>query len=363
MKLVPRLKKKPKRRQHAGVSMMSLFKLRSSETKSLTRYTIDMGVTQSIIKDFLACRERARLQREGWEPKKRKKSFRFGTLVHDALEYYYKGIREKSLTPKNAARRIAATINTLIIKNLKSAFPTDKLDEIEQEGEIAKALLAVYVETWGEDWGRDWIGVEGTFDQQWKSPSGISYRLRGRRDAVFVSQPKKRGRPGVWLLETKTKSQINEDDLDLALSFDFQSLFYLLTLEEANPTKHPIKGCLYNILRKPTLRPFKATKKRKMEEGPREFTARVQRDILARPDHYFKRFELIFPEEVRKEFREQLGVQLGEFQAWLDGKLPTYRNPNSCMTKYRCEFLEVCASRSFVTYSRTRTPFPELEEK
>lgn len=346
-------------------------KPRRKPTPAPTRYTIDMGVTQSILQDFLACRYRAHLQRAGWEPKRQKKSFRFGSLIHDCLEFAYAGIRAGLYRPGAAFEiGIAARIKNLVAANHRAAGPTDNLTEIEQEGAWAEALLAGYFDYWGEDWAREWIAVEGKFDQQVTMLDGVdlygtdAYRLRGRRDGVFASAPKKgpqKGQFGLWLLETKTKGQIDEDALDLTLAFDFQSLYYLLTLAEENPTNYPIRGCLYNIVRKPGLRKLKAGKQRKRAETDAEFIARTKEDIKKRPDHYYKRYELIFPPAVRAEFRRELGLQLAEFRLWLAGKLPTYRNPTACVTKYKCQFLDHCASGNFAAYARTRNPFAELE--
>lgn len=334
-------------------------------------YTPAMGITQSILQNFLACRYRERLSLDGWEPKRQKASFRFGSLIHDTLEFYYNGIRAGTFVKARLAETLKAIVSKIgqtTTLNLTRANPGEP-DEIEAEQSIAEALMEGYLRHWGEDWARDWVGVEGEFDFVWRG-----FRLRGKRDAVFREpSPRKGGTPGapttpgLWLLETKTKSQIDEDSLDLSLAFDFQSLFYILALEN-DPSypgswgspRAPVKGCLYNILRKPGLRPYEANAKRAKAETRAEFLARIAEDIRAKPEHYFKRFEISFPTAVRAEFEEQLAAQLGEFTAWHAGNLPTYRNTNSCITKYKCEFLEHCAAGNFHGYAKTRLPFPEL---
>lgn len=327
-------------------------------------YSLADGVTQSMLSDFLACRQRAAFQRAGWEPKRRKTSYRFGSLVHDVLEHAYGLIRAGAKPSPAFAVALQNRITALTNANLRNAGLTDSQEEITQEGAIAQALLETYFRYWEEDWKREWVAVEGKFDKQFAPGPGVPYRLRGRRDAVFVGRPAKgprAGQPGLWLLETKTKSQIEGETLEQTLAFDFQSLFYLLTLEAQAPAKYPIRGCLYNILRKPGLRPLKAGKNRKKAETAGEFLARIREDIESRPEHYFKRYELIFPPETRAEFSKQLGLQLREYELWLAGKLPTYQNHTACVGKYKCAFIEKCSSGSWAGYAQTRVPFAELE--
>jgi len=332
-------------------------------------YTPDQGITQSILLDWLACRYRAQCAlKDGYEAKARKTSFRFGSLFHDTLEDLYGGIRGGRYERRNigaVADLLAARIRAAVAENLRAAGPGDDRAEIEDEGPLAEALLGGYLRQWAaDDWAREWVDVEGEFDQTFhpEGPTGPAYRLRGKRDAVYLQKPRKgAGAPGLWLMETKTKSQISEDDLDLALAFDFQSLFYLLALEEGDPSPaQPIRGCLYNIVRKPSLRPYAVGARRPKAETRAEFLERIGADIREKPDHYFKRFEIVFPQKVRDEFRAQLAVQLRDFAAWFRGDLPTYRNPTACLTRYRCEFLGHCASGGFAGYARTREFFTEL---
>lgn len=327
------------------------------------RYDIGMGLTQSMLLNFLACRYRVHLSlKEGWVPKHSKDSFRFGSLCHDALEFYYKGIRTKKFAPATPTRtldHINVRIRACVEENIRNAGAREA--DMEEEGIMAEALMAGYVRHWGaEDFKREWIGVEGEFDTQFEPGTAAAIRRRGKRDAVFVERAGKGG-PAVWLLETKTKSQIDEDTLDLTLAFDFQSLFYLVGLQET--VAYPVKGCLYNIMRKPQLRRLEANKKRKKAETDGEYYDRMRKDIADRPDHYYKRFEIVFPAAVVAEYTAQLRLQIIDFKAWVAGQLPTYRNPNSCVTKFKCEYLEHCASGGFAGYSRTRKLFPELDNK
>jgi len=308
-------------------------------------YTIDQGVTQSMLNSWRTCRYLSSLQLAGWRPKRFKTSFRFGSLVHDILEAIYRGMRadSKISTPKGIKRFIAGKVR----ENLSCALPSESMDEIELEGAFAEALLAgPYLRQWPEDFKRDWVGVESQFDYDF-----AGFRLRGKRDAVFRQTGKKGG--GLWLLETKTKSRIEEAELELYLSFDFQSLFYLLSLAVANPGEE-IKGCLYNIIRRPALRETEA------KESREEFIERVGEDIRKRPDHYFKRYELVFTPKTLQEFKSDLLKQLAEFKEWQNGKLPTYKNPQACVGRFQCEFLEHCSSGTFAGYVQ-EAPFRELD--
>jgi len=322
--------------------------MKTPNEKPTPDYTPADGITQSILSAWRTCRYKSKLSLNGWTPKRRKKSFRFGSLVHDTLEFMYCGIRDgrkNDYSPKGISDFIWKKSD----ENLKDLLPSDRPEDIELEGSYAVSLLAeAYLQRWKKDYKRSWVSVEGEFDYAFHG-----YRLRGKRDAVFRQSRKSGG--GLWLLETKTKSIINDEELGLLLPFDFQTLFYLISLKETFP-KEKLKGCVYNVLRKPQLREG-------ANEGREQFVKRIEKDIKKRPEHYFKRYEVTYPQSVVEWFETDLRNQLSEFTDWWNGWSSTYKNTSACVGRYRCEFLDHCSSGNFVGYEKGKSPFSELSPK
>jgi hypothetical protein len=153
------------------------------------------------------------------------------------------------------------------------------------------------------------------------------------------------------MLETKTKSQIDEDTITSALTFDLQNQFYIIACD---CIKIPIRGVLYNIIRKPGL-------KKSESETTLQYSERIAKDISLRPTHYFKRFEVTYPIESINLFRDELLAQLIELRMFLDGKLKLFKNPTACLGRGACGFLGACAQGNMVGYAQTRKLFRELE--
>ena len=312
-------------------------------------YRIEDGVTQSLLSSFISCRVRTRYTLDRWERIGTRKALSVGTLVHGVLEDYCTALMHPAglepgdetggLIHKSFARRAAKEL-----PNISSAEATESF---LQTAHAMEAVTQEYAIHWGDDRKRKWFALEEVFDVQWEG-----FRLRGKVDGAFL-----RGKKDAWLFETKTSGQIREDELSDALSFDFQSLYYLAVLQILYP-QYKWKGCLYNIIRKPQLR-------QKKGETIGGFMDRIQEDVHQRPEFYLNRFELVFPAAVQREFREQLRAKLTEFASWLSGDLPTYRNESACRSRWSCDFLPACAAGGpgRPDYVRTRVLFSELQEE
>ena len=204
---------------------------------------------------------------------------------------------------------------------------------------VAEAVFPSYVDVWLEDWSvRKWVSLEAEFTQQWEG-----YMLHGYRDGIFEQNGK------TWILETKTKSRI-DGNLEEAIGFDGQILLYVVATE-AHPSMQgkKITGVLYNVIRKPGL-------KRKAEESFQEYAQRIKDDIQKDHAHYFKRYEITFSEPEKERFRQELRYKLQDYTAWLQGKLTTYRNENSCIGIFNCQYLSMCSSGSTVGYKQVVKP-------
>ncbi len=319
-------------------------------------YRIEDGITQSILSDWVSCRQRSRYRLDGWRSLGTSKSLRFGSLFHSLLQDLYQTVRDDHRFSKGAflgkgkpnKKVLESFFAGFSDKHMKSVLQTisdpEEIQAHEDDLLIAGVIFPEYCKAYQEDFTPSrWTEVEGTFSVGWKS-----WRLRGRIDGVM------RIKKGLWLLETKTKSRIDENLLSTALTFDFQNLFYLLCAEECFESNEKIKGVLYNIVRVPSLR-----------QGKKETFAglvdRIRADIKERPEHYFKRFEINYDQSDRERFAKDLEFKLIEFERWHRGMMPTYRNENACTGKWNCTYLDACASGEMAGYLKNGRPFAELE--
>lgn len=294
-------------------------------------YTVKDGITQSILSTWLTCRVAAKYMLEGWESPTSREPLEFGNLFHWILEKNYDLIREEGTywefdhLAKIWLRKVGK-----------------KLNDPHKLLAMAEALYDEYYKYWVDDFERNWIGVESQFDIVFNG-----YRLRGMRDGIFRA---KKDKP--WLLETKTPGQIAEGTLSDTLAFDLQNLYYLTASEIE--TGENIAGVLYNLARRPQLR-------RKKEESKSSFMERIVEDVIGRPEHYFKRFEVKYTKKRKQKFKDELMFILDDFHAWTchDPRVPTYKSWN-CVKKWNCEFLPACAQGSLAGYTQTRILHGEL---
>jgi hypothetical protein len=107
-----------------------------------------------------------------------------------------------------------------------------------------------------------------------------------------------------------------------------------------------IDGCLYDVLRKPALRPLEANKKRTEPEKPDAFLLRCAEAIVEKPHDYYQRGEVVRLDAELDEARFdvwQLARQLRE--AELAKRYP--RNPDACLRYGRtCAFFGVCTGEA-----------------
>jgi hypothetical protein len=142
---------------------------------------------------------------------------------------------------------------------------------------------------------------------------------------------------------------------------------------------HPVDACVYDVLVKPALRPYKATPvearkftkdgalyktQRERDETPEEYRDRLVEAVSAAPSDYFMRAEVVrLEEEVADAMADvwQLGRSMREND--LAGRAP--RNPDACVRYGRtCEFFGVCVGEASVDdpglFRRSESVHPEL---
>jgi len=337
---------------------------RTKKRKTLWNLWED-GITQSALGLFLTCREQFRLTyMEGWEPQMSSAALAFGIAFHDCLAQI---MRKKKPTIQKVLDTHAHKQN---LGDMTSA-ERETFDLILGQVGI---VLEKYLDFWEpQDSAREWLVNEEVFAVR-HSPSGIfrpgpkpepyHVTLVGRWDGVFRDCDNY-----LRLLETKTKSRIDEEGIQGSLQFDFQTMFYCLGIKLAY-AKVP-SGILYDVVRNPQLRQRKA-------ETVTDFLLRIAQDIDERPAWYFKRWDVdITEDDLTLWIGRVLDPALRELIEWYTyfdephtyaGENPWrnprhYMNPNALISGWgRCALFDLITTKSTYRYRRRKVPFPELQD-
>lgn len=213
------------------------------------------GITQSMMNLLLACPERARLRLiEGWQtPPRFNHKMDYGTIWHAAEEHY---ARTESIE-----RSYAAMLTEC--QKFRKMYPFQQ-EEILHWLQTCQTQFPLYVDYWRNH--RDVIKrqpllEEYIFSVPYELPSGRSVYLRGKLDSVDLVDAK------LWLQENKTKGDFSADQLSHQLTFDLQTMTYIVAINEMqqqggftevsitnkkmSETKIPIAGVRYNVIRRP----------------------------------------------------------------------------------------------------------------
>ena len=194
------------------------------------------------------------------------------------------------------------------------------------------------------------------------------WKLAGKMDRIVKLQD---GR--FALMEYKTTSRDFSPGAEYwqRLHLDQQLSIYVIA---ARRLGYPIDTILYDVTRRPGLRPHKATpvearkytkdgrlyaNQRDVGETPEEFAARVGANMAERPDYYFARIEIARMEQDLEDceaelWMQQLAIREGQRSGhW-------WRNPGACYGTIPCDYLNICLFRDLET--RTPDGFVRLED-
>lgn len=220
------------------------------------------GVTQSMLGRYLSCPERFRIYAvEGLQVADSFSApLEFGNMWHVCEEMHANSVGDGLREDNQCWER---SLYAYCIK-LYNQHPMNR-DKVDHWYSMCKAMFPLYVKHWSEhDDMKQRVPLmsEQVFDVPYKLPSGRVVRLRGKFDSVDLVE----GGPnaGVWLMENKTKSGIDKQKLQRQLTFDLQTLTYIIALDEARTTmdfelgggkdelleKTPIRGVRYNVVRR-----------------------------------------------------------------------------------------------------------------
>ena len=284
------------------------------------------GVTQSLLSRFLVCRERFRLLIvEGIKPADSfSHRLEFGSCWHvceEQLAKYGGNLQSQ------AVERALAEYGRQLCKR----YPTQQ-GEIDKYYQLCKAMFPLYVKHWSKNKDqkdKTPLLAEQMFDVPYKLPSGRTVRLRGKWDGVNLVS---KGRAaGIRLFETKTKGDIDEQQITSQLSFDLQTMMYLVALQtqmESEPMENelgkpalraadgtalsdaPIAGVDYNVIRRP-LSGGKGDVRLGKDESIAHLCERLQEKIREwmatpdAPDGWFYRWKVEISQEDIAKFKRQ----------------------------------------------------------
>jgi hypothetical protein len=227
------------------------------------------------------------------------------------------------------------------------------------EREVVRQLLSGHFWRYEKD-DIEIIDVERTFELPLVNPNtgrqGRAFVVAGKIDAIARLAD---GRLAVLEYKTCGEDIAPDSDYWLRLRCDPQISQYVLA---ARALGYDVATVLYDVARKPTISPFRATppdkrkytkdgrlyaSQRERDETPEQYAVRLLDDIGARPDYYFQRREVPRLEDELAEFQIELWQQAKQL---LDSRRHGrwFRNIHrfTCGT---CEFAEICLNSVHVT--------------
>jgi hypothetical protein len=214
------------------------------------------GVTQSLLGRFLVCRERFRLLVvEGLQPNENWNArLGYGNMWHACEEAW-------SERPGDEDHWVRT-----LLEHAKKEAAENRLQqrEIQKWYNICLRQFPTYLEYWREtpdEIARKPILQEQVFSVAHPLPSGRTVVLRGKWDGVSVIESGEDR--GIWLDEHKSKGYPDEQKIRRQLSFDLQTMLYLvalmdelergemLNLKKIGRHSLTLRGVRYNVVRRP----------------------------------------------------------------------------------------------------------------
>lgn len=326
---------------------------RAKSRKKLFRDLEKDGVTYSFLNEFMLCREQARLSYvEGYTRDGVTEALEFGSLFHKGMEVVASGKSVKSALA--AITKEAADITKQ--RRLKQRDANTILELATK----AKIIFPWYHEYWKQKKGHEFRGKMVAQEESFRLEHRIDYHrlddkggklsrivvLRGRFDAVL------RLNGQLWLMENKTKSQIDEEGLTASLKQDLQTMLYCHAIK-MKWGEAPV-GVLYNVIRRPQLR-------QKQSETLQEFYQRLEDEVRGDPDRFFMRWEVNFgPKDIERWVERSLNPILMQVCSWWDeiksnpfdpwsipGRMHHFQNPEGLYNRYgKSQYFELLTRNS-----------------
>lgn len=281
-------------------------------SKQNDKWTMDDGITASMIAAFLECREQCRLRYlkklslAGCTPE----YFVYGAMMHNALEMFYRVLGK---TTKVTAVNDGLSAICRFEPSHVGRVPPEILNRDAELKRTAMIAAGAYFDhcitakdKHFQDWKRDWLETEGQFHLP-AADHRFGFSLRGMRDGLYRTDGNVLG-----LLETKNYSRVNEWLMMDGLPANLQTMLYLVALREEYPGQLKFE-VMYNVIHRCSLRQYKA-------ESDRDFAKRFRLDMATRPEFYFRRYRYALRKtEIDKWERAVLLPILDAMNDWIIG--------------------------------------------
>lgn len=313
------------------------------------------GITQSMLAKFLCCRERFRLLVvEGLKPEEHfNAKIEFGQMWHTCEEAF--AVSGNPIVNNPVASPPWLTALTKYCKDLAKRYPTQQ-EQVQHWYGITKMQFPLYIKHWQHHpdvKDRTPLFQEQVFCVPYELPSGRTVYLRGKWDSVdLIGKVTDRG---IFLQENKTKQRIDEQKIKRQLTFDLQTMLYLVSIQRCIELDDPdtevgqlpefplktVSGVRYNVIRRTEHRVGK-------KETEADFLTRLKGIIEASPHEWFMRWKVeVSQEDIARFRREFLDPILGQLCWWWE--LVTANGRTIDMSLERCH--------AFINSLNWRHPF------
>ena len=303
-------------------------------------------LTYSALNTFRNCpRKYKNRYLDNLRPRERAEALSFGSVIHMAIELWY-----RSSDAESRLRDVLAYID--------DAFENRVVDSnLMIQWHLATAMIRGYAERYGTE-EFEIVEVEKEFVGEIRNPDtgrqSQTFRIAGKVDGIV------RCHDGLYLLEHKTASTVDASYLD-KLWTDTQIALYCYYLRELG---YPIVGVIYNVLLKSRLKQGKgetqeeyevrhaelaaknksgkSTAKRQMPETDDEFQSRMT-EWYSRPEAFHREFIYLSEDRLAMLQDEVWEITQQYLDARRRGKW--LLNTSNCFSYQRpCEYLAYCQS-------------------
>lgn len=280
------------------------------------------GITFSLLRKFLECRERFRVRvieglrcEDGFSHR-----LEYGNMWH-VCEEIHANVGNIGVQGSAALHWESGLL--AYVQKLMTKYPLQR-EQIDHWYNVCKIQFPLYVEYWSKHLDvvdRTPLLQEQVFDVPYTLPSGRTVRLRGKWDSVDLAGKGKD--TGVWLMENKSKGDIDAVVIQRQLTQDLQTMTYMVALRQwvddpnnkaSDPKEfdYPLAGVRYNCVRRPlsggkgTIVRHKPSKSNPQGESKEEYYKRLGGIIAEAPQDYFMRWNVVVTPGDVKKFRTQV---------------------------------------------------------
>ena len=306
-------------------------------------------LSHSSIQDFLACPRRFE-----WKKVRRLRKVSKGAALHLGDRFHHGlDLLKNGATIEEAVEQVWD-----IYQNVPPWVRDIEAWEIERE-KCVRLLIGWHALTEPLDVVQSEVPFEAKIRNPETGHATGRFRLTGIVDGIARLAD---GRLAVLEHKTTSKSLDLHGDYVRRLRVDAQISRYLLAVRD--DLNIDVRTVLYDIVRKPTIKPRMITQKaarilkeegtyfgelitdfprNPRRESPEMYGARLSAELVAYPERYFLRLEVPRLEQDLEDAAGELWEQQRSIaRALRSGRF--YRNDNACLSPYRCEFASLCLS-------------------